>query len=38
MVFGDIYGRETPVIASNKITSGIDVFGDDEEFLPQQTN
>jgi len=32
MVFGDAYGRETPVIASNKINVGVSAFGTDEYF------
>ena len=32
MVFGDVYGRETPVIASNKINVGVSAFGTDEYF------
>jgi len=32
MVFGDIYGRETPVVASNKINVGTTIYGTDEYF------
>ena len=32
MVFGDLYGRETPVIVSNKITEGLDMYNQDTFF------